>query len=77
MSMCTQMAGESSTCPHCSSVVEDTFPIKGFDDVIKCLQYTIDEQPFSLAGYLSLTLVVTEDFPLSLLYESSNRGFIL
>ena len=39
--------------PHCSSVVEDTFPLKGFDDIIKCLQYVVDEKPFSPMGYLS------------------------
>ena len=44
-----------ATYPHCSSVVEDTFPLKGFNDVFKCLQCTIDERPFSLAGYVSLS----------------------
>ena len=44
-----------ATCPHCSSVIEENFPLKGFDDVISCLQFAMDEKFPTPKGYESLS----------------------
>ena len=42
-----------ATCPHCSSVIEEDFPLKGFDDFISCLQFAMDEKLSTPRGYES------------------------
>ena len=32
-----------ATCPFCSSVIEENFALKGFDDVISCLQFALED----------------------------------
>ena len=32
-----------STCPHCSSAMSHRFVLRGFDDVTRCLELTMDE----------------------------------
>lgn len=43
------------TCPHCSSVQEDFFPLKGFEDVLTCVQLTVDEKSLNPIGYHSIS----------------------
>ena len=33
-----------ATCPHCASVLVSHFVLRGFDDVIKCLQLTMERE---------------------------------
>ena len=33
-----------STCPHCSSAISHRFVLRRFDDVVRCLQLTMEEQ---------------------------------